>query len=392
MSAPFFPTPAGVQDYTDAQNYQKWSNFIRDSMNDTIKEEEKTVDVGNCQFYNPEIKPAGDDRATAKATWNGFPRRLEQDHPNDYLEIADKHDGWPHDGPEYTKARNQDEYLEWYVYKNAQGKITRVDFTCEGPEYWDLLFQWEPETCLALYQQYISADVKMEDLYTVNDEGKKEYNSYNKWNTTDGCMHLNCPPNSLSAEIRLAGDASIIRQKNDQIITDSQELINCSKYGRPDRNSDPKIGSVCNTLCREGKRITVGNPVCLFIANVKNGGWRTPDGEDAFKYMKLVRGTKEQGLRYSLEVPASEGFTVGDITIGGEPIYYGGSIAYLTDVALIAEYSTNEQGAQQACPCIPDDPTFLASQFTLTVANLLVKAKTHCVHRGYNANFSPYTK
>ena len=70
--APFFPTPAGVQDYTDAQNYQKWSNFIRDSMNDTIKEEEKTVDVGNCQFYNPEIKPAGDDRATAKGLLTSF--------------------------------------------------------------------------------------------------------------------------------------------------------------------------------------------------------------------------------------------------------------------------------------------------------------------------------
>ncbi|XP_022106438.1 uncharacterized protein LOC110987731 [Acanthaster planci] len=385
MPAPYFSTPASVKDYADSKNYQKWSGFIGGAFNDTIKVEEKTVGVGKCQFYNPEVKPAGSDRVTQKVTWNGFPRRLQQDFPDSYLEVADKKDGWPFNGEEYKKARNQDEYLEWYVYKNAEGKITRIDFTCEGPEYWDFLFQWEPETCLALYQRFVSADVKMEDLYTT-EGGEKVYNIYNKWNTTDGCMHLNCPPNSLGAEIRLAGDASIIREKNGRTITDSQELINCSKYGRADRNSDPHIGSACNTLCRQGMRISIANPVCLFIAEVKTAGWTTPNGDDASKYMKLVRGTAEQGLRYTLEVPSSEGFTVGDIMIAGEPIQFGGSVAFLMDVGLIAEACKDSQGAQPAYPCVCAESQLQASLFAVSASLPELKTKAHYFTRGYKAN------
>ncbi|XP_038074570.1 uncharacterized protein LOC119742563 [Patiria miniata] len=384
-SEAFFSTPAGVKDYCTATNYQEWSDFINQTMNEVIQVEETIVGVGKSQFYNPQIKPAGEDRVTQKVTWNGFPRRLQQDFPESYLEVADKQDGWPHNGEEFKKARNQDEYLEWYVYKNDRGQITRVDFTCEGPEYWDCLFQWEPETCLALYKNYISPDVKLQDLYT-EDQGKKIYDTYNKWNTTDGCMHLNCPPNSLGAEVRLAGDASIIRKKNGSIITDSQELINCSQYGRADRNSDPHIGSACNSLCRLGKRISIANPVCLFIADVKTAGWTTPNGDDASKYMKLLRGTAEEGLRYSLEVPASEGFTVGDIEIAGVPIQYGGSVAFLMDVGLTAEACTDTNGVQPAHPCVGTSPKGLAlNLLALNTLHPLLKVKNHYFARGYTA-------
>jgi len=31
-------------------------------------------------------------------------------------------------------------YLEWFVTRDATSqKITRIDYTCEGPEYWDFL-------------------------------------------------------------------------------------------------------------------------------------------------------------------------------------------------------------------------------------------------------------
>lgn len=42
----------------------------------------------------------------------------------------------------------QDEYCEWSVERNAQGKVTRVMFTCEGPEYWTCLAEKQPETVL----------------------------------------------------------------------------------------------------------------------------------------------------------------------------------------------------------------------------------------------------
>ena len=49
---------------------------------------------------------------------------------------------------------------------------------------------------------------------------KGSYNPYNRWNTTDGIMHLTQPSNSLSAEILLGADATVLR---------------ASGRGRPDR-------------------------------------------------------------------------------------------------------------------------------------------------------------
>ena len=55
-------------------------------------------------------------------------------------------------------------------------------------------------------------------------------------------MHLIHPSNTLSAEIDIAGQATVIRKDSDgNIITDPQELIQCSKYGNPGRNSDPSV-------------------------------------------------------------------------------------------------------------------------------------------------------
>ena len=44
----------------------------------------------------------------------------------------------------------QDEYCEWSVARNADGKITKVMFTTEGPEYWTYLAKAQPETVLAV--------------------------------------------------------------------------------------------------------------------------------------------------------------------------------------------------------------------------------------------------
>ena len=65
FTGPYFTTPAGLTDYRNEENYKLWSSFISDSINDTIEEEEKTVGSGKCQFYNPEIKPAGSDKDKA---------------------------------------------------------------------------------------------------------------------------------------------------------------------------------------------------------------------------------------------------------------------------------------------------------------------------------------
>jgi hypothetical protein len=44
-------------------------------------------------------------------------------------------------------------------------------------------------------------------------------------------------------------------------------------------------------------------------------------------YWRIVRGSPGAALRVEYEVPASEGFVVGDISIGGRPIRFGGQLA-----------------------------------------------------------------
>lgn len=54
--------------------------------------------------------------------------------------------------------RVQDEYLEWFPTLDKNGNLVRVDFSCEGPEYWSNMYDWEPDTIVKLYQQYISPE------------------------------------------------------------------------------------------------------------------------------------------------------------------------------------------------------------------------------------------
>ncbi len=82
-----------------------------------------------------------------------------------------------------------------------------------------------------------------------------------------------------------------------------------------------------NSLARDGYKITLQNPVGLYMAGINTAGFVTPNGSDAQQYFKAVRGPAEMIVRAIFEVPATEGFTVGDITIDGQAIEFGGQIA-----------------------------------------------------------------
>ena len=88
----------------------------------------------------------------------------------------------------------------------------------------------------------------------------------------------------------------------------------------------------------------------------------------------------EEGLRYSLHIPESEKFTVGDIMIGGEQIQYGGTVARLMDVGLTAEFCTNESGTGNAYPCVGLSRESKVSSY----AGGSMKGKAYCVPRASN--------
>ena len=81
-------------------------------------------------------------------------------------------------------------------------------------------------------------------FFKKDSTGNWKYDKNNKWNnTTKGgtIISLWQPNNTLEAEIDIAAQGTVIRKSNGKIISDQDQLIKCSQYGDPDRNSDPVV-------------------------------------------------------------------------------------------------------------------------------------------------------
>jgi hypothetical protein len=333
MKLVHFDPPANIDDFnTIPKQRDAWSEFLSISFDEEIKGIESELGIGKSQFYNPTKIDTTDPKSEKDITWTGFPALIKRKHPGNKRAARQEADT-----PLTNGERPQDEYLEWFVTKQA-GKITKITFTCEGPEYWEALAHGYPlsytgpktsgatgdkKKLLALYQKYVSPKVLMEDLF-VNGN----YNRLNKWNTKNGAMHLNQRNNTLGAEINIAAQATILRQQGGKVLTDPDALIKCGKYGAPGRASDPTIGAMVNALARDGFFVTLQNPVGLYIDSLDTTGWKKPNGSPVDPgYWRILRGTAGKILRAVYEVPTGEGFAVGDILIGGEKIEFGGQIA-----------------------------------------------------------------
>lgn len=323
-----FAPPANLNDLNEDLK-ARWSQEVIDPMFESGKagythtEDGKPIlnNAPRPQFFNPRTTEKAPDLTSKEIAWIGFPRMVKQKYPTDEArwKAADR-------------DRNvQDEYCEWSLSRNEQEKITSVQFTCEGPEYWEFLGETSPEKVVELYQKYISPNVVKSDLF---EDGR--YNHKNKWNnsTSNGAMHLIQVNNSLGAEVELAAGSSMVREKEGKILEGNQELIQCGRYGQPERNSDPHIGAEVNTLTRAGAQVALKDPVGLYFGDFNPVGWETPDGSNPKDYWKILRGNEETPVRVAYEVPQDKGFTVGDIKIDGQEIMYAGQIADFVHIKL----------------------------------------------------------
>jgi hypothetical protein len=318
--------PPGHLDDLSVEDKTAWSTWISDSIDEAVAgyPDQFDFDGPRKQFYNPMRVETAPDAETASVTWTAFPKQVRSQTVGDLRRwrAAD------------SSRDLQDEYCEWSVDRNDAGTITRVTFTCEGPEYWTFLASRSSNRALELYREFVSPDVKMEDLFTP----LGRYRIRNRWNTSTsgGAMHLIQDNNTLHAEIELAGGASVVRKINNVILEGEQELIRCGAYGAAGRNSDPHIGAVVNSLTRQKADVALENPVGLYFGDLKTDGWLTPDGSDPKAYWTYVRGSKTHPLRAVYEVPAVKGFAVGDIEINGRKIQFGAQIADFITIKLNA--------------------------------------------------------
>jgi hypothetical protein len=387
-----FDPPAFLPDFAGIPGQQQaWHSFISRCFTASIASEKARVkrsdgSPGIVQFYNPADFDPGGALIEQPIVWNAFPKELLVRYGRERALIeADK--VWPlaryrndprpgSSGFQNAVYRPLDEYCEWHVERDPHtNKITRASFSSEPPEYWEAMFgtsidpgdgalcsfPGDPMRVLALYRELVSPLVEMQDLICqaeIRDpvgtifakEG--QYNPYNKWNTTHGIVHLCAPPNSITAEIQLGADATVLYRNadGDPVLTPGA-LICCAAFGGPDRNSDPTIGATVNALARVGALITLPNPVGLYMDHIDLAGWEAPLGIDVGECVRIVRGAPGMIERLVVEVPTSSGLTVGDLTIGGEPIEYGGQIAECITVKLIggATKLGSIQNARTAC-------------------------------------------
>ena len=252
---PRFYAPANINDFEiDSRLADKWNDMMTKFFEDGIKSVKEKIGSSEVSIFNPRKQPPGQLK-TDHITWGGFPNTLRARYPRpkervfqlaDNLATFGKEDDFGDSYPSlYTdpqgrntlslQYRQQDEYLEWTVQRDElTGKIREIIFTCEGPEYWEVLAENDEKLLLDLYKKYASKEVTITDLRFSNnvyEEGdseaifkKGDYNPYNKWNLSYA-IHLTHPANTLSAEVILASDATVLRMKTGWI---SYYRLSCS--------------------------------------------------------------------------------------------------------------------------------------------------------------------
>jgi hypothetical protein len=310
-----FATPGNVQDsHPDA-----WSKTVREMVDEFL---------AFPQFYDPTRSNTPAGAPVAPVIWPAFPGDLKAA-PSQRFAVADG---------------NRDvhsEYCEWGVERRA-GKITRVTFTTAVPEYFEHLFEHDKAALLKHYRKATGEKVQPAEL-----EHQGVYHERNVWNGPAATrpVHLIQQNNTLGAAVRLAAEATVLREENGQPVKSKQRLVVCGGLGEPLRNSDPQIAAIVNDAASRGDEITLNDPPGLYIDSLITGGMTTPDGTDPRKFWKRELGDAGHWLRARFEVPAQLGYTVSDIRIGGRRIQFGGEIAMRVRVrleALVKPASHNE--------------------------------------------------
>lgn len=382
-----FSTPAYVDDM-DVAGRKQWSASLQSWFRDAADR----LPEGH-RFFNVVDNPISENAPEALIPWNAFPRKFTLRWPDDVekrwetaekvvkRDMNDRAAGYyvPTADGKLRNAelpfRDQDEYCEWRSYRDPKTKrLKRIVFTCENPEYWSALAAHDPDGLLRLYRALVSPKVELKDLIFQSDvfvRGKAgpvnlrgKYNPHNRWNTDDGLVHLTHPANSLQAEIYLAADATVVRMgETGAPLTDDALLICCAGYGSPNRSSDPTIGGKLNELVRNGLKVSIADPVGLYIGELDLAPIELPDGATAAQCWKVIRGRQADRLILRAEFSPPEGatFDLEDVLVGGEPLRYGGQLAELITIVIHGVGEATQAAAPQAgceykCCRIPESP------------------------------------
>lgn len=421
-----FSTPALIKDFPDDPIRQEvldqnWNINANGWTNQAIRGNPFTTLFASDQsyYYNP-LETDLTNSIVEKVSWTAFPNRvlfylggLSEDQQYQFVDYgfspttpipeipsttavcasqtggeipADK--GLMQFQP-YGPRGWMDEYCEMAVTRDGDrpdGKITRIDFVCENPEYWYTLWSVSPEKVLQLYRDTLDRpQIEMADLelsvdgQTVMDPGtgRAAYNPLNKWNAgphrlanSGGAMHLTSTPNTLQTELGLAGAATVLRNQGN---ANASSLICCAQYGQIMRNSDPHIGQISNQIVgfSNGFRVSLADPIGLYIQVPTFDNYTLPDDPnlpadaEVSECWQILRGQQNLPgfpdnfnfvLHAKFDIPqrwrdAGVTFEVGDIMVGGAPLRYGSQMMPTIQVALFPR-AVGADMPQTPQPCV----------------------------------------
>ena len=313
-----FDTPASLRDLpAGSPFYDNWHNYIAGHL------DASTPGTGGGEFYDAsqtDVNVAGEHALV----WMAFPRRVLMTRRDDRTAAFIETDRTP--GGDVGNRFVQDEYCEWRGARNAAGKITKVTFTTESPEYWEHLWAVDRARVVDLYHELVSPAVVEADLHLGG-----AYRRRNRWNNADGIAHLMQNINTLDAALGLAeGSATTPQTQITGVPPPSPLPLASDNYEMPavaNTSVDPRVTYDVGALVRKPLSVTLREPIGLYITGYDDTGWTKPDGSPVDDYWSIVRGTPGQILRLEYQVSLGAGFVVGDIRIGGRPVEWGGQIA-----------------------------------------------------------------
>jgi hypothetical protein len=300
---------------TDAQTISQ--ALLAEAWSDQVRQWFSADEPPSPHLYDPCEGDTPEGAPTIPIPWFAYPGRRQLDD----AEIVD------------GNRDEQDEYCEWSVTKDA-GAITKVTFTTEVPNYFELLHRVDSKAVLALYHEHIDEGIRPEELLRA--DGSYDPNNVHNTRTDGPIMHLRQRNNTLPAAISLVWAATFLRSHPDGTQVNSKTaLVRCAGLGDEERNSDPKIATEVNSLAENRMRITLADPVGLYITGLGISGMTFPDGVGKDDCWHVERGTPGHVVRASFSVPENRG-TVSDVFIDGEPIRFGGQLAARVGVRIAA--------------------------------------------------------
>jgi hypothetical protein len=300
-----FDTPASVRDLpAGSPFYDAWSDFLENGLITTAGTGTATGEFYDASEVDVNVL------AERALVWMAFPRQVLVKHRDDRRAAFVEADA------DVASRDPQNEYCEWHVTRNAAGKITKVVFVTESPEYWDHLWADNPATVVNLYRTLVDPAVTEADL-RVGGPGSA-YKKDNTFNTSKGIVHLIQNINTLTAALGLTRGSVLTGAARDGYETPHPGL---------NTSVDPRVKLDIGALARTGLSLTLRDPIGLYITGYDDTGWTKPNGSPVGDYWHIVRGSPGQILRLEYWVPPGSGFVVGDIRIGGRRIEFGGQIA-----------------------------------------------------------------